>query len=82
MLPVGYDRVMTTRTAIHALVDQLEDDELEAARDALEELRSDDVVISDDDRDELSRRAAECSAGDVVNARAFLAALREESSDS
>jgi hypothetical protein len=73
---------MTTRNAIHALVDELDEDELEAAKDALEELHADDVVIADDDRDELIRRAADCSAGDVVNARAFLAALREEPSDS
>jgi hypothetical protein len=73
---------MTTRNTIHALVDELDEDELEAAKDALEELHADDVVIADDDRDELIRRAADCSAGDVLNARAFLAALREEPSDS
>lgn len=73
---------MTTRSAIHALVDALADEELELARDALREIHEDDVAVTAEDRDELLERQAACDAGDVVGARAFLAALREDRSDS
>ena len=71
---------MTTRSAIHDLVDALADEELELARQALQEIHEDEVAVTTEDRDELLERQAACDAGDVVNARAFLAALREDRS--
>jgi hypothetical protein len=73
---------MTTRRSVHALVDELAEDELEMAMRALAEIRAGGFELTTEDRDELSVRVAECDAGDVVDARAFLAALREEGSDS
>lgn len=73
---------MTTRSAVHALVDELADEELELAKVALEEIHEGGVEIDAEDLDELKRRQAECAAGDLLDARAFLAALREGSDSS
>jgi hypothetical protein len=69
---------MSTRRAIHALVDELEDAKLELARAALEEIRDEEFELSDADARELLEREAECDHGETVNARAFLAELRDK----
>lgn len=73
---------MTTRSSVHALVDELAEDELEMALQALEEIRAGGFELTTEQRAELVAREAECDAGDVVDARAFLSALRGDGSDS
>ena len=70
---------MTTRAAIHALVDELDDTQLERARIALLQLR-DDFELTDDDERELQDREAACDRGEKVDARGFLNGLRGKGS--
>ncbi len=69
---------MTLRRAVHDLVDELADDQLEAAKHALEQMRADPPALTPEELADLAGRAAECDAGDVIDARAFLAALRRD----
>jgi hypothetical protein len=68
---------MATRDSIHALVDDLPEGDLPRAKRALEDIL--DFDVTDEDRDELLDREAECDRGEVVEARAFLYGLRHRS---
>jgi hypothetical protein len=65
--------VTTSRTAVHELVD----DTLDRAKQALQEIRDGAFELTPDEAAELARREAECDAGDTVDARSFLTALRD-----
>lgn len=69
---------MATRETVHALVDELEDSELEYARLALQEIRDECFTVTDEEEQELAAREAECDRGDRVDAREFLAGLRSK----
>lgn len=69
---------MITRADIHALIDDLDERELELAKLALEEIRGEAFDVTDAEERELLEREGECERGDKVNARAFLAELRRE----
>ena len=69
---------MSTREALHALVDALDDMKLDLARQALQEIRDDVFDLTDAEERELFEREAECERGEIVNARAFLSELRRE----
>ncbi len=69
---------MTTRQAIHTLIEQLEEGKLELARQALEEIRDDGFDLTDEEERALLEREAECARGDKLNVRDFLAELRRE----
>jgi hypothetical protein len=70
--------VATPRTTVHALVDELDEDALDLALQALQEIRDGAFELTPEEARELAEREAECDAGDTVDARSFLAALREE----
>lgn len=67
---------MTTRSSLHAVVDELEEDELDEALQLLEQVRDRTFDLTPEEREELARREAECDSGQVVHARDFLIALR------
>ena len=67
---------MKTRDFVHALVDELDDMKLELAKQALEEIRQDVFDLTEAEEHELLEREAECTKGETVNAREFLAELR------
>lgn len=67
---------MGQRDSIHALVDEIEDDDLPFAREALEAIRR-GFVVTEDERRELESRFAACENGEGTEARAFLKRLRE-----
>ncbi len=69
---------VTTRKAIHALIEELEEGKLELAKQALEELRDDGFDLTAEEERTLLEREAECAHGDKLEARAFLAELRRE----
>ena len=69
---------MGTRDSIHALVDDLPEGDLPRAKQALEDILGFDVT--DEEREELLRREAECDRREVVEARAFLDDLRRHRS--
>ena len=64
---------MATRASIHALVEELEDADLDAAQVALVEIKS--FLVTDEDRQELLQRQTECDRGEVVDARDLLQTL-------
>ena len=72
--------LMVNRASIHALVDDLAEEQLALAKKALEEVRGFDV--SEEDRRELLEREADCDQGNAIEARAFLQRLRREAADS
>jgi hypothetical protein len=78
--PAAIMPFVTTRDAIHTLVDDLDDTDLERAKHALEELVR--VELSDAELKELLERSAACRRGEGVDAREFLAQLRGDSPDS
>jgi hypothetical protein len=65
---------VNARDAIHALVDNLDDADLDRARKALEEIAV--VKLTDEERRVLLARAAACDRGEGIDAREFLAKLR------
>lgn len=67
---------MAGRDALHALVDEIAEDDLPLAQDALEAIRR-GFEVSDDERRELEERFAACERGEGIEARSFLATLRE-----
>lgn len=67
---------MSTRDALHAVVDDLDDAKLELAKQALEEIRDDTFELTPEEERELLDREAECDAGPTIDARAFLADLQ------
>jgi hypothetical protein len=71
---------VNTRDAIHALVDELEDADLERAKHALEEMVL--VEVSDAELKELDEQSAACARGEGIDAREFMAKLRGASPDS
>ncbi|NOY94733.1 MAG: hypothetical protein GXP55_26440 [Deltaproteobacteria bacterium] len=64
---------MATRESIHALVEELEEADLEAAKLALVQLKG--FHVSEEQRRELLERQAECDRGEVVDARTLLRTL-------
>lgn len=62
------------------LTDQLDDADLDRAKDALEDVAR--VELRDAELTELLEREAECQRGEVVDAREFMAKLRGDSPDS
>jgi len=68
---------MGQRDAIHALVDEIEDEDLPLAQEALEVIRR-GFVVTEDERRELESRFAACDEGRGTEARAFLQRLREQ----
>ncbi len=72
--------LVNTREAIHALVDELDDADLERAKHALEAMVL--VDVTDAELKELDERVAECRRGEVVDAREFMAQLRGATPDS
>ena len=68
---------MGQRDAIHALIDEIDDDDLPLAREALELIQR-SFVVSDEERRELEERFAACDRGEGTEARAFLKRLRED----
>lgn len=62
---------------MHALVDELDEDTLDLAKQVLQEIRDGAFDLTPEEAAELARREAECDAGDTVDARSFLTALRE-----
>lgn len=71
---------VNTRDAIHALVDDLDESELDRAREALEQLRA--VQLSEEDLRELMARDAACERGEGIDFDLFLAKLRGAPPDS
>ena len=69
---------VTTRCAVHAIVDDLDESELELARRILEEIRDDAFELTEAEERELRKREQACARGETVEARAFLSALRDE----
>jgi hypothetical protein len=67
---------MAGRDALHALVDEIAEDDLPLAQDALEAIRR-GFEVTDDERRELEERFAACDRGEGIEARGFLAKLRE-----
>jgi hypothetical protein len=65
-----------TRDALHVLIDEIPEDDLPLAQDALEAIRR-GFEVTDDERRELEERFASCDRGEGVEARAFLRKLRE-----
>ncbi len=65
---------MGTRDAIHALVDDIAEADLPRARRALEDVLAFDVT--EEEREELLQREAECDRGEVIGAGALLEQLR------
>ena len=65
---------VTTRRSIHALVDALDEGDLSEAKHALEEILA--VGVTEEARQELLERVAECDRGEAIDAREFLAKLR------
>jgi hypothetical protein len=72
---------MSIRHSVHELVDELADDELELAKQMLEEIRAGEFDLTEADRAELVTRANECERGEWVDARTVLSALREHGDD-
>jgi hypothetical protein len=68
----------TTRQAIHVLIDELDDDDLELAKQALEEIRDEGFELDDAEKRELSDREAECARGDKRDVRELLDEMRGE----
>ena len=66
---------MAGRGAIHAL-DEIAEDDLPLAEDALEAIRK-GFQVTEDERRELEERFAACDRGEGLDARSFLAKLRE-----
>jgi hypothetical protein len=71
---------VNTREAIHALIDQIDDADLERAKDALEDVVR--VELTDAELKELLEQSAACERGEGIDARDFLAKLRGASADS
>lgn len=71
-----YTQGMTTRRTVHKLVDELDESELELARQAIVEIRDEGFAVSESEEREILEREAECDRGERVDAREFLAALR------
>jgi hypothetical protein len=69
---------VSKRQAVHALIDELSDEKLEAARQALEDLRDAEFDLREADERELQRRELECDEGDRMGMREFLLELRAE----
>ena len=67
---------MGQRDSIHALIDEIEEDDLPLAREALEVIRR-GFLVTEDERRELESRFAACENGEGSEARAFLKRLRE-----
>ncbi len=69
---------MTTRDALHALVEDLEETEWDLAKQALQEIRGDAFDLTETEERELLEREAECDRGEKIGARDFFAELRRE----
>ncbi len=67
---------MSTRDAVHAVVDDLDEAKLELAKQALEEIRDEAFDLTVEEARELGEREAECDRGETVDARGFLAELQ------
>ena len=67
---------MAARDALHALVDEIAEDDLPLAQDAQEAIRK-GFEVTEDERRELEQRFAACDLGEGIEARGFLARLRE-----
>lgn len=76
--PVGSDIVsrMITRQAVHALIDDLDERELELVARAVDEIRQEEFELSEADEQELARRETDCDNGDRVELRELLTTLR------
>ena len=64
------------RQHLHALVDDLDEDDLDLARAALREISEEVFDLSEDDVAALRERETECDRGEVVDANTFLRQLR------
>lgn len=58
------------------MIDELDEEELELAMQALEEIRGEPFDLSDDDERELREREDACARGEKQEARSLLAALK------
>ncbi|HBQ14005.1 MAG: hypothetical protein RLP09_43325 [Sandaracinaceae bacterium] len=67
---------MNARQHLHALVDDLDEDDLDLARAALREISEEVFDLSEDDVAALRERETECDRGEVVDANTFLRQLR------
>ncbi|GAB5542755.1 MAG: hypothetical protein RLO52_37485 [Sandaracinaceae bacterium] len=67
---------MNARQHLHALVDDLDEDDLDLARAALREFSEEVFDLSEDDVAALRERETECDRGEVVDANTFLRQLR------
>ncbi|RZO65656.1 MAG: hypothetical protein EVA89_01740 [Sandaracinaceae bacterium] len=67
---------MNARQHLHALVDDLDEDDLDLARAALREISEEVFDLSEDDAAALRERETECDRGEVVDANTFLRQLR------
>ena len=72
----GYTREVNARQHLHALVDDLDEDDLDLARAALREISEEVFDLSEDDVAALRERETECDRGEVVDANTFLRQLR------
>ena len=69
-------QIVGTRDALHALIDEIPDDDLPLAQGALE-LITRGVEVSEEERRELEERFADLDRGEGIEARGFLTKLRE-----
>jgi len=67
---------VNARQHLHALVDDLDEDDLDLARAALREISEEVFDLSEDDVAALRERETECDRGEVVDANTFLRQLR------
>jgi len=67
---------VNARQHLHALVDDLDEDDLDLARAALREISEEVFDLSEDDAAALRERETECDRGEVVDANTFLRQLR------
>ena len=67
---------MNARQHLHALVDDLDEDDLDLARAALREISEEVFDLSEADVAALRERETECDRGEVVDANTFLRQLR------
>ena len=78
----GSSHVVTTRQAIYAVIDNLDDSRLELALQVLQDIQGGPFDLSEDEENELRAREHECERGERVDARSFLSELQREGESS